>query len=51
MEVAVFVAVLKGKGLWWFAKADAQHVVDGLHHFFLAGTQLFHAFAVFVCAS
>ena len=48
VEVFIFITVLEIKSLWRFSKADAEHVVNGLHHFILHGTKLGIGFAIFV---
>ena len=48
VEVFIFITVLEIKSLWRFSKADAEHVVNGLHHLILHGTKLGIGFAIFV---
>ena len=48
MEVLVFITVLEIKGLGRFAKTNAEHVVNSLHHLILHSTQLGVCLALFM---
>ena len=48
MEVLVFITVLEIKGLGRFAKTNAEHVVNSLHHLILHSAQLGVCLALFM---